>query len=185
MGQCHGKNIAVTGEDEDQMPPKPSSVPTSRRATPRHQKNSAPATPTQYQHQSSNATWPSPYPTSGATGSPLPAGVSPSPARSTPRRFFKRPFPPPSPAKHIKASIVKRFGPQRPKEGPIPEEGTGELERPLDKNFGFSKNFVAKYELGKEVGRGHFGHTCSATVKKGEFKGQTVAVKIISKAKVR
>jgi hypothetical protein len=127
MGQCHGKNIAVTGEDEDQMPPKPSSVPTSRRATPRHQKNSAPATPTQYQHQSSNATWPSPYPTSGATGSPLPAGVSPSPARSTPRRFFKRPFPPPSPAKHIKASIVKRFGPQRPKEGPIPEEGTGEL----------------------------------------------------------
>jgi serine/threonine protein kinase len=59
-----------------------------------------------------------------------------------------------------------------------------EAERPLDKTFGFGKNFGAKYELGKEVGRGHFGHTCSAVVKKGEFKGQTVAVKIISKAKV-
>ncbi|KAJ1692686.1 hypothetical protein LUZ63_009384 [Rhynchospora breviuscula] len=182
MGQCHGKNIAVTGEDEDQMPPKPSSAPTSRPATPRRHKSSAPATP--LQHQSSNATWPSPYPAGAVTGSPLPAGVSPSPARSTPRRFFKRPFPPPSPAKHIKASIVKRFGPQRPKEGPIPEDGTGEMERPLDKNFGFGKNFGAKYELGKEVGRGHFGHTCSGTVKKGEFKGQTVAVKIISKAKM-
>lgn len=79
---------------------------------------------------------------------------------------------------------MKRFGPQRPKEGPIPEDGTGEIERPLDKNFGFGKNFGAKYELGKEVGRGHFGHTCSGTVKKGEFKGQTVAVKIISKAKM-
>jgi hypothetical protein len=55
----------------------------------------------------------------------------------------------------------------------------------LDKTFGFAKNFGAKYDLGKEVGRGHFGHTCSAVVKKGEFKGHTVAVKIISKAKVR
>jgi serine/threonine protein kinase len=54
----------------------------------------------------------------------------------------------------------------------------------LDKTFGFGKNFGAKYELGKEVGRGHFGHTCSAIVKKGEYKGQTVAVKIISKAKM-
>ncbi|KAM0850616.1 hypothetical protein ACQ4PT_052957 [Festuca glaucescens] len=60
-----------------------------------------------------------------------------------------------------------------------------EAERLLDKTFGFGKNFGAKYELGKEVGRGQFGHTCSALLKKGEYKGQTVAVKIISKAKVR
>jgi serine/threonine protein kinase len=126
--------------------------------------------------------------------------VSPSPARSTPRRFFKRPFPPPSPAKHIKATLAKRLGGGKPKEGTIPEEGGvgpgggggvgggadgAEAERPLDKTFGFGKNFGAKYELGKEVGRGHFGHTCSAVVKKGDYKGQTVAVKIISKAKVR
>ncbi|KAK6129384.1 hypothetical protein DH2020_036900 [Rehmannia glutinosa] len=40
-------------------------------------------------------------------------------------------------------------------------------ERPLDKSFGYSKNFAAKYELGKEVGRGHFGHTCWAKGKRG------------------
>lgn len=73
---------------------------------------------------------------------------------------------------------------------PIPEEaaggGRGEgTERPLDKSFGYSKSFAAKYELGKEVGRGHFGHTCWAKGKKGEMKNQQVAVKIISKAKVR
>ncbi|KAL0403263.1 UNVERIFIED_CONTAM: CDPK-related kinase [Sesamum radiatum] len=72
---------------------------------------------------------------------------------------------------------------------PIPEEasagGRGEgSERPLDKSFGYSKNFAAKYELGKEVGRGHFGHTCWAKGKKGELKNQQVAVKIISKAKM-
>ena len=75
----------------------------------------------------------------------------------------------------------------KPKEGPIPEErqgGGGDGERSLDKTFGYGKNFGAKYELGKEVGRGHFGHTCWAKAKKGELKGKSVAVKIISKAKV-
>jgi serine/threonine protein kinase len=87
--------------------------------------------------------------------------------------------------------LVKRLGGGgKPKEGPIPEHGGVEAEQQqqqqqsLDKSFGYSKNFGAKYELGKEIGRGHFGHTCSATVKKGELKDQTVAVKIISKAKV-
>lgn len=71
-----------------------------------------------------------------------------------------------------------------PTEGSIPEDEGGEGERHLDKSFGYSKNFAAKYELGKEVGRGHFGHTCWAKGKKGQLKGQTVAVKIISKAKM-
>ncbi|KAL8138319.1 hypothetical protein V2J09_004320 [Rumex salicifolius] len=124
---------------------------------------------------------PSPYPQGGT--SPLPGGVSPSPGRSTPRRFFRRPFPPPSPAKHIKASLAKRFGTSKPKEGPIPEDGA-EPAQQLDKSFGYGKNFGAKYELEKEVGKGHFGHTCSARVKKGELKDQVVAVKIISKAKM-
>ena len=33
-------------------------------------------------------------------------------------------------------------------------------------------------------GRGHFGYTCSAIIKKGELKGQKVVVKVIPKAKV-
>lgn len=72
-----------------------------------------------------------------------------------------------------------------PKEGPIAEEGEVKAsERQMDKNFGYGKNFGAKFELVKEVGRGHFGHTCSAKGKKGTLKGKVVAVKIISKAKM-
>ncbi|XP_060963526.1 CDPK-related kinase 4-like [Cannabis sativa] len=119
--------------------------------------------------------------------SPLPAGVAPSPAR-TPGRKFRWPLPPPSPAKPIMAALRRRQGKSpRPKDGPIPEEQNGdegERERELDKNFGYGKNFGARFELGKEVGRGHFGHTCWAKGKKGELKGQPVAVKIISKAKM-
>lgn len=183
MGQCYGKSIPVA-EDGDadadaghrQIPPSSAAVAIkSGAATPAHV-----------------AAFPSPY--AHGSASPLPVGVSPSPARSTPRRFFKRPFPPPSPAKHIKASLAKRQGPVKPKDGPIPEHGGGgggegndseAGERALDKSFGYGKNFGAKYEVVKEVGRGHFGHTCSARAKKGEMKGQLVAVKIISKAKVR
>lgn len=87
------------------------------------------------------------------------------------------------------SAILKRHGaPGKSKEGPIPEDHGGDNEggeRPLDKSFGYPKNFAAKYELGKEVGRGHFGHTCWAKGKKGELKNLPVAVKIISKAKVR
>ncbi|ONM05192.1 CDPK-related kinase 3 [Zea mays] len=135
------------------------------------------------------------------TGSPLglPDGIAPSPATSasTPRRFFRRPFPPPSPAKHIKASLARRLGhrspasasqvPRPPVEVPIPEQGAGgagEVERELDKSFGYDRHFAAKYELGKEVGRGHFGHTCLARARKGDMRGQVLAVKVISKAKM-
>ncbi|KAJ6400779.1 hypothetical protein OIU84_016247 [Salix udensis] len=195
MGQCYGKTspanendastvtIVASSSDNNQSTPLPSS--TSRNGV-RSVKN----TPAR-----SSSTHPSPWPSQyphGVAASPLPVGVSPSPARaSTPRRFFRRPFPPPSPAKHIAASLVKRLGGGgKPKEGPIPEHAGVEADQQqqqqqsLDKSFGYSKNFGAKYELGKEIGRGHFGHTCSATVKKGELKDQTVAVKIISKAKM-
>ncbi|CAI8618388.1 unnamed protein product [Vicia faba] len=120
---------------------------------------------------------------------------SPSPARflkkspstpsrstsSTPRRFFRRAFPPPSPAKHIRAALARRQG--KKETTAIPEdseEGAGDL----DKRFGFSKDFTSKLEVGEEVGRGHFGYTCSAKFKKGEHKGQQVAVKVIPKAKM-
>ncbi|QHO19215.1 CDPK-related kinase [Arachis hypogaea] len=115
-----------------------------------------------------------------------------SPARtgseSTPRRFFKRPFPPPSPAKHIKAVLARRQGSVKPNEASIPEgsEAGGDdgVAVALDKSFGFSKHFKNKYELGSEVGRGHFGYTCSAKFKKGDLKGHQVAVKVIPKAKM-
>ncbi|XP_047310131.1 CDPK-related kinase 5-like [Impatiens glandulifera] len=106
-------------------------------------------------------------------------------SNSTPKRFFKRPFPPPSPAKHIRAVLARRHGSVKPNEATIPEgyevEGGG---AGLDKSFGFSKHFENKYELGSEVGRGHFGHTCRAKFKKGEFKGKDVAVKVIPKSKM-
>ncbi|CAM8963796.1 unnamed protein product [Rhodiola kirilowii] len=174
MGQCYGKHIptssgghenGVADADHPQSPLPAYAV-----------KSTPPA------RSSANSPWPSPYP-QGVSNSPLPGGVSPSPGRSTPRRFFKWPLPPPSPAKHIKASLIKRFGPARPKEGPIPEESTVG-EQSLDKSFGYDTNFSEKYELGKEVGRGHFGHTCMAKGRKGDLKDRPLAVKIISKAKM-
>ncbi|XP_068649908.1 CDPK-related kinase 3-like [Aristolochia californica] len=175
MGQCYGKNVSVAegGVQRATDAPDPRQTPSTSVNGGVSSSSNVPSVRNTPAHSSANSPW----------RSPLPPGIAPSPARSTPRRFFRRPFPPPSPAKHIKASLAKRLGPSKPKEGPIPEDGT-EAERPLDKSFGYGKNFGAKYELGKEVGRGHFGHTCSARAKKGEIRGQQVAVKIISKAKM-
>ncbi|KAF2295182.1 hypothetical protein GH714_031944 [Hevea brasiliensis] len=104
-------------------------------------------------------------------------------ANSTPKRFFKRPFPPPSPAKHIRAVLARRHGSVKPNEAAILEGSEAEVTG-LDKSFGFSKHFGSKYELGDEVGRGHFGYTCQAKFKKGDLKGQQVAVKVIPKVKM-
>ncbi|KAI3974400.1 hypothetical protein MKX01_038733 [Papaver californicum] len=180
MGQCYAKNVTVVGENEEVIENNGGGSYNQNQSN-----NGVRNTPNR---SSSTSPWPSPYPT-GTNNSPLPGGVTPSPARSgksTPRRFFGK-FPPPSPAKHIRAALRKRTS--KPKEGPIPEEGSGGGgggggERQLDKSFGYRKDFMSKYELGKEVGRGHFGHTCSAKAKKGELKGHEVAVKIISKAKM-
>ncbi|TQD97656.1 hypothetical protein C1H46_016710 [Malus baccata] len=188
MGQCYGKTIPTTENDPNGT--NVTTITTSLhqpQTTPSQQagQNGALSVKNTPARSSNPSPWPSPYP-HGVSSSPLPAGVSPSPARSsTPGRFFRRRFAPPSPAKHIKASLAKRFG--KPKASPIPEEGGAEPEpeQSLDKSFGYGKNFGAKYELGKEVGRGHFGHTCSGRGKKGELKDQPVAVKIISKAKKR
>ncbi|XP_050227063.1 CDPK-related kinase 1-like [Mercurialis annua] len=118
--------------------------------------------------------------------SPLPSLFKNSPAissvSSTPLRIFKRPFPPPSPAKHIRALLARRHGSVKPNEASIPEGS--ECDVGLDKNFGYSNQFVSHYELGEEVGRGHFGYTCSAKAKKGSMKGQEVAVKVIPKSKM-
>lgn len=72
--------------------------------------------------------------------------------------------------------------PSIPEDDKIGEQELGEVQ--LDKSFGYSNNFAAKFELGMEVGRGHFGHTFWAKGKKGNLKGIPVAVKIISKSKV-
>lgn len=105
-------------------------------------------------------------------------------SNSTPRRFFRRPFPPPSPAKHIRAALARRQGSVKPNEATIPEGSEAERVTGLDKSFGFSKHFVSKYELGDEIGRGHFGYTCAAKFKKGEHKGESAAVKVIPKVKM-
>ncbi|KAL2534948.1 CDPK-related kinase 1 [Abeliophyllum distichum] len=120
--------------------------------------------------------------------SPLPSAFKNSPANSssvtsTPLRFLKRPFPPPSPAKHIRALLARRHGSVKPNEATIPEGSECEIIG-LDKNFCFSKNFTSHYEIGEEVGRGHFGYTCSAKGKKGSLKGLDVAVKVIPKSKM-
>ncbi|MED6137076.1 CDPK- kinase 5 [Stylosanthes scabra] len=115
---------------------------------------------------------------------PTPGGGSKS-ASSTPRRFFRRPFPPPSPAKHIRAVLARRQG--KKAASAIPEEGEeegGGGAVDLDKRFGFSKELTSRLEVGEEVGRGHFGYTCSARFKKGDLKGHQVAVKVIPKAKM-
>lgn len=178
MGQCYGKTIPTPENDHpiiaaaDPQPP----------ATP-----SVKGTPAR-----STSPWLSPFPFGSAAATP--AGVSPSPARSTtPGRFFKNPFPPPSPAKHIRASLRKlgqRKKKKSPVDQPIPEDTTTSEDTEqqhylaLDRNFGYNKNLVDKYELGKEVGRGHFGHTCFARGRKGDLKDMPLAVKIISKSKV-
>ncbi|XP_022972340.1 CDPK-related protein kinase-like [Cucurbita maxima] len=115
--------------------------------------------------------------------SPLPAGGTES-TTSTPGRFFRRSFAPPSPAKHIRAVLARRLGKKAGSTAAIPEEGDEEGGIELDKRFGFSKEFTSRLEVGEEVGRGHFGYTCSARFKKGELKGQQVAVKVIPKAKM-
>lgn len=88
----------------------------------------------------------------------------------TPKRLFRRAFAPLSPAQHMKAVLARRH--------------MGNGEERLNKSFGFLKHIGHKYEIGEEVGKGHFGHTCKSRCKKGEHKGQPVAVKIISKSKV-
>ncbi|CAF2093647.1 hypothetical protein YC2023_063801 [Brassica napus] len=163
MGMCHGKPIehqskqSLPAPDEPQPPPPP-----------------PPA-------KSSGFPFYSP--------SPLPSLFKSSPAvsssaSSTPLRIFKRPFPPPSPAKHIRAFLARRHGSSAkpPSEVSIPEGE--EFEIGLDKSFGFSKHFASHYEIDGEVGRGHFGYTCSAKGKKGSLKGQEVAVKVIPKSKM-
>ncbi|KAJ8529326.1 hypothetical protein K7X08_036161 [Anisodus acutangulus] len=171
MGQCYGKSIPTVRDSDGAT----ITTITTDHPSPVANNNNLPSVKNTPARSSANSPWPSTYP----------HGVTPSPARSTPRRFFKRPFPPPSPAKHIKASLARRFGHAKPPtEGPIPEDGTAQMDQSLDKNFGYNKNFGAKFELGKEIGRGHFGHTCHAKGKKGDLKDLPIAVKIISKAKM-
>ncbi|EOX98201.1 CDPK-related kinase [Theobroma cacao] len=117
---------------------------------------------------------------------PSPAHPNKPKTPSTPLRFFRRPFPPPSPAKHIRAVLRRRKANKKAEnEAKIAEDEEDEEEGvELDKRFGFSKELRSRLEVGEEVGRGHFGYTCSAKFKKGEFKGQQVAVKVIPKSKV-
>ncbi|CAH8372896.1 unnamed protein product [Eruca vesicaria subsp. sativa] len=106
---------------------------------------------------------------------------------STPLRQLARAFHPPSPAKHIRDVLRRRKGKKEaalPAERQKTEEEKEREEVGLDKRFGFSKEFQSRMELGEEIGRGHFGYTCSAKFKKGELKDHEVAVKVIPKSKM-
>lgn len=104
---------------------------------------------------------------------------------STPLRQLARAFHPPSPAKHIRDVLRRRKGKKEATQPAVRQEEEEEREEVgLDKRFGFSKEFQSRMELGEEIGRGHFGYTCSAKFKKGELKDQEVAVKVIPKSKV-
>ncbi|KAI6677887.1 hypothetical protein NL676_038683 [Syzygium grande] len=141
---------------------------------------------------------PQPSPPPSPPSSPSTAPAPPASSRSLrPRRQGGRRRPPtqrrggsssgrspPSPAKHIKAVLARRHGKKAAKSIPEGEEGEEEGGVELDKRFGFSKELTSRLEVGDEVGRGHFGYTCSARFRKGEFKGQQVAVKVIPKAKM-
>ncbi|ERM97367.1 hypothetical protein AMTRI_Chr04g246910 [Amborella trichopoda] len=190
MGLCHGKPNPPPPPLEEVVPPATAQPPPSsingEGGGGGGERNVATTTTTSAASEEVHTTTvgkPSPFP----FYSPSPAHHylfknSPVNSNSTPRRFFKRPFPPPSPAKHIRAVLARRHGSVKPNEAAIPEGREAEVT--LDKSFGFSKHFSSKYDLGEEVGRGHFGYTCSARFKKGELKGQQVAVKIIPKAKM-
>ncbi|KAL6503942.1 CDPK-related kinase 6 [Orobanche gracilis] len=177
MGHCCSKNVTVAVDKED---------PNSAAADPRRQ---TPASGSHTPSATANGAARAPSQSFAASPwqSPYPAGIAPSPSPArTPGRKFRWPLPPPSPAKPIMSAFFKRQPAAQPTR-PIPEEASASAagsEGQLDKSFGYSSNFAAKYELGKEVGRGHFGHTCCAKVKKGDLKNQQVAVKIISKAKM-
>lgn len=171
MGLCHGKSI-------DHLP-NPTQYQTSSAAV--IVENDSAAFDSQSANKTPNIPFYSPSPFRSFFKN-SPAKSSNSSVNSTPLRFFKRPFPPPSPAKHIKSLLARRHGSIKPNEASIPEGH--EVVIGLDKSFGYSKQFNVFYELGEEVGRGHFGYTCLAKGKKGSLKGQDVAVKVIPKSKV-
>ncbi|KAJ0582931.1 putative protein kinase CAMK-CDPK family [Helianthus annuus] len=102
-------------------------------------------------------------------------GIVKSPARPSGGGNTNTVFPPPSPAKHIMAVLMRR----RRRKDDDPEVVAG-----LDKRFGLKKRFKDEYEVGDEVGRGHFGYTVSATCKSGDHAGEKVAVKVIPKDKM-
>ncbi|XP_020223461.1 CDPK-related kinase 1 [Cajanus cajan] len=164
MGICHGKPIETQQQESSHEFPNEVAPSTTK-----------PTKPAKFPFYS-----PSPLP-SWFKNSPS-SNSNPGSVGSTPLRIFKRPFPPPSPAKHIRALLARRHGSVKPNEASIPEGP--ECELGLDKTFGFAKHFSAHYELNEEVGRGHFGYTCSAKPKKGPFKGIDVAVKVIPKPKM-
>ncbi|KAL1191518.1 CDPK-related kinase 7 [Cardamine amara subsp. amara] len=162
MGLCHGKHI----EHQSKNLPISNEI----NETPKHSAQKTKSSGFPFYS-------PSPLPSLFKTSPAVSSSVS-----STPLRIFKRPFPPPSPAKHIRALLARRHGSIKPNEATIPEGS--ECEVGLDKKFGFSKQFASHYDIDGEVGRGHFGYTCSAKGKKGSLKGQDVAVKVIPKSKM-
>ena len=157
------ETIEYNGRSEKQRKP-PSSSSSLKRSSPFRVFSSSPS--------SSSPFRPSPF----RFSSPFRA----SPGNGSSVNGVKRPFPPPSPSKHIQIALLNRHG----IETGLPKLGSRTEEQNYESLFGYRKDFSVNYDIGEEIGRGHFGHTCRAKIKKGRMKGHDVAVKVISKAKV-
>ncbi|KAL9333468.1 hypothetical protein Peur_073607 [Populus x canadensis] len=171
--------------------------------------NPPPQTPSQNEHpttQTRTAKSPlTPLPNSKASPffpfyTPSPFKKTPfNPTTSTPLRFFKKSLAPPSLTKYFKA-VLRR---QNKKEKNtlvvfhhfvndawkfLYYKSKDELRNHTPYRWELSRwqryEFTSRLEVGEEVGRGHYGYTCSAKFKKGARKGQQVAVKVIPKPKM-
>ncbi|XP_010916660.1 CDPK-related kinase 5 [Elaeis guineensis] len=194
MGLCHGKPAVPQSQSSPSSTPAPKKEEEKPEEAEERIKEEERPVPPAVAEEKNSKPWMSPFfpfyspsPAHSLFSKKSPAAATGGgSATATPKKFFRRPFPPPSPAKHIRAVLARRHGSVKPNETAIPEEDgeAGRAVAGLDKNFGFEKGFTSKYEIGEEIGRGHFGYTCCARSKKGELKGQQVAVKVIPKAKM-
>ena len=71
-------------------------------------------------------------------------------------------------------------GEKRRRGGASPE-GAAKAAAPVRAEFGYERDFEARYEVGRLLGHGQFGYTFAATDRQS---GDRVAVKRIDKAKV-
>nr|CAD1838094.1 unnamed protein product [Ananas comosus var. bracteatus] len=116
--------------------------------------------------------------------SPSAASAGGGSAAATPRRLFKLPFPPPSPAKHIRAALARRHGSVKPNEAAIAEEGAARGRwRDSTRASASRRGSKGSTRSGRKWGGPLRVHMLGA-LKKGERKGEQVAVKVIPKAKM-
>jgi hypothetical protein len=121
MGLCHGKPAQIPEADAEEEPRVASGAGDAAGGVAASPAPAAkPGTPKQPKFP---FYLPSPLPASSYKGSPANSSVASTPARGG----FKRPFPPPSPAKHIRALLARRHGSVKLIEASILKNGEPKL----------------------------------------------------------